>query len=1397
MTQAAFFGILPGHPCRDSPSLLTPSPLQRVRPKNVVRRPLLSPATNLPSHEHGNSAAQKEKLLRGMAPSLLDYCGHLRTCHVFGHAMKLLRRQKKTAIKPARGRRPAPADARVTLSTFGGSLLALESRIMFDGAAAATVSTVTTEQVAHSQAEASVSAEKAVTTDTAVHAPTGEAPTGFAAPPTGDQALVHALATYDSATAHHEILFISASVLDYQQLLDGVSPNVEVHVLDPTRDGVAQMVQILAGRTGIDAIHLIGDGSEAEMQLGASFLTQESISTTYAAEFQQIGRSLSASADILIYGCDFGRGADGLLAMNTLATLTGAAVAASTDPTGNAALGANWVLEASTGSIDTSVVIGASTQAAWDHTLLTYFVTTTADSGAGSLRQAIINADASGVSSTIDFTIPGLGLHTINLASALPTITVPVMIDGYSEAGSSVNTLSVGDNAVLTIELNGTGAGAGATGLVLGAGSDGSTIRGLVINRFTQDGIDVSSTTDKIVGNWIGTDATGTLNAGNGHEGVAITAITGNNATIGSATLADRNVLSGNGDEGVDSRPGVTGTVIQGNYIGTNAMGTAAIPNGLVSDPTSCGVDLTGGVLLGGSLAGQGNLISGNTNANIIIEGDGNQIYGNKIGTTAAGAAGIVNLGPGILFASGNNNSIGGTLAGQGNTIAFNTGAGIAMPPSAGTGNTILGNSIYSNTGLGIDLNNDGVTANDPGDGDTGPNNLQNYPVLTSATIVSTTQANFVGTLNSTANNQFRIEFFSNAAQDPTGHGEGQTYLGFVNVTTDGSGNASFNTTLTATISAGSFVSATATKSNATFTTFTDTSEFATNTVVPANTAPTLNAAKSPALTTETEDAALPSGPVGTLVSALVDFAIPAGQVDNVTDPNPGALLGIAITGKNTANGTLYYSIDGGTTWNLVGPVANNSALLLAADANTRLYFKPNPDWNTTLMANAITIRAWDQTSGSNGLSGVQTQGAFSGGTTAFSTVTDTVSLVVTAVNDAPIASGTATLAPIVEDAAAPVGATVTALFSGNFSDALDAVPGGSSANTFAGIAISNYTANASQGAWQYSTNGGTTWVALANATAATAVTLNATDLLRFVPVADFNGAATALSANLIESGLAITSGATVDLTLPGATGDPSHISTATVALGETITPAPPAPVTVPLFFPPPVPAPAPAPAPAPVLGAPVSPVSPPPSSSVVTPVVPPPVSTLVQSGSSGVDLGVVGADDPAKRVALPSRTFARVEQPDVVLDKLSGLSREPLSNPVKTMLVLGHKLAERLNQLGDDLERAMQEREHRAQLMGQAASISAFALTAGFVAWLLHGGSLLASFLVSLPAWRHFDPLPVLGTSGHDRRKRDRKRREEDEQENKQFRGLDRVLKNSGKPAEPKKTGSARRPKS
>jgi len=165
---------------------------------------------------------------------------------------------------------------------------------------------------------------------------------------------------------------------------------------------------------------------------------------------------------------------------------------------------------------------------------------------------------------------------------------------------------------------------------------------------------------------------------------------------------------------------------------------------------------------------------------------------GNHVGTDVTGTAALANEVGGVVLTLGaSDNTIGGTESGAGNTIAFNGGTGVATFSDAGTGNSILANAIHSNAGLGIDLSDDGVTRNDFGDGDEGPNRLQNTPVLSLVTNdgINTT---IEGSLNSTSISSFRIELFSNTTCDPSDHGEGETFLGSTDVTTDGDGNARF-----------------------------------------------------------------------------------------------------------------------------------------------------------------------------------------------------------------------------------------------------------------------------------------------------------------------------------------------------------------------------------------------------------------------------------------------------------------------------------------------------------------------------------------------------------------------------------------------------------------------------
>ena len=287
------------------------------------------------------------------------------------------------------------------------------------------------------------------------------------------------------------------------------------------------------------------------------------------------------------------------------------------------------------------------------------------------------------------------------------------------------------------------------------------------------------------------------------------------------------------------------------------------------------------------------------------------------------------------------------------------------------------------------------MTANDVGDADAGANGLLNFPVLSSAVVNSTAQTTVAGSFDGLAAvNTYRIEFFaSTSGRCVRATVKAQRYLGYVDVVTDGAGHATFNVALAATVAAGESVSATATDLTAN-----ETSELSAG-ISATNSAPVLDASGSPTLATINEDAAAPVGAVGTLVSSLVDFASPAGEVDNVTDADTIALLGIAITGADTSNGAWWISTDNGTSWSALGAVSDASARLLAADGSTRIAFQPNADYNGTQSA-AITFRAWDGTSGNNGGNADTT---VNGGITAFSTATDTASLTVTAVNDAPV----------------------------------------------------------------------------------------------------------------------------------------------------------------------------------------------------------------------------------------------------------------------------------------------------------------------------------------------------------------------------------------------------------
>jgi len=303
-----------------------------------------------------------------------------------------------------------------------------------------------------------------------------------------------------------------------------------------------------------------------------------------------------------------------------------------------------------------------------------------------------------------------------------------------------------------------------------------------------------------IEGNFIGTDVMGGTAAPNNH-GVLV--LDGSDNRIGGVNGGAANLLSAN-EYGVEiAGTGATGNLVQGNLIGTDATGTLDLGNStgvwILAAPSN---------VVGGDTVQERNVISGNSMGILLQGATGTLVQGNFIGTDVTGTIALGNS-DGVVIADAYQNTIGGTAPGAGNIIAFNAGVRVL----AGTGNGILSNSIFSNAGLGIELGIfDLVTPNDVGDADGGPNNLQNFPVLTSATGGSSTT--IAGVLDTVANTLVRVEFFTNSACDTSGYGEGETFLGAMDVTTDGGGHASFVVTFPAAIAAGEFVTATATADN-------------------------------------------------------------------------------------------------------------------------------------------------------------------------------------------------------------------------------------------------------------------------------------------------------------------------------------------------------------------------------------------------------------------------------------------------------------------------------------------------------------------------------------------------------------------------------------------------------
>jgi hypothetical protein len=360
------------------------------------------------------------------------------------------------------------------------------------------------------------------------------------------------------------------------------------------------------------------------------------------------------------------------------------------------------------------------------------------------LRAAIEESNATPGDDAILFSIPGGGVQTIDLTAELPELTGLVSIDGYTQPGATENSQPVGKplDAVLRVELDGTDVPKDAeitNGLTVAPGGAGSTIRGLVLNNWAPwSGIEIHSANSiTVAGNYIGTNAAGSVAEPNG---TGIFGFGGTNTQIGGSAPEDRNLISGNTRDGIGTNIPMN---TQGNYIGVAADGKSDL---------------------------------------------GNERVG--VSWYSSFAAGI------------------GGADGAANVIAFNGEDGVDMV-NASAGIPITNNRIFSNGGIGIDLNQDGPTPNDPGDADGGSNETQNYPVLESAT-TKAGRTKVKGRLNSVPGLEYRLEFFFNKARER----QGRKPIGTLAVITGGGGNVAFRFKPPKKVKAGRFITATATNEN-------------------------------------------------------------------------------------------------------------------------------------------------------------------------------------------------------------------------------------------------------------------------------------------------------------------------------------------------------------------------------------------------------------------------------------------------------------------------------------------------------------------------------------------------------------------------------------------------------
>ena len=1027
----------------------------------------------------------------------------------------------------------------------------------------------------------------------------------LALPPAHDAAVVEVASADADAIApgieqhalRHEIVFIDPGVEGSEKLVadlrDGAGEGREIEVfrLDGERDGVAQIREILAGRSElVDSIHVVSHGTETGFQLGATWLTAENVAA-HAGDLAGWSDALGSGADLLLYGCNLAAGADGQALIEALALLTGGDVAASVDATGAARLGGDWELEYASGAIESRIAFGAAAQATFDGILngtalwsdngLTAPETsefdglgfgpvgTTAD--VGSQLRVLAGAEAPtrdekivvglGSDKRLDAMVwdgtawtstEPFGIGFIPLASNL-NWSVDVAYE--SQSGDAVLTYSAGGFGLFHSVWDGTSfsipqsISAPVPGdpvqMKLAADPNSDEMVLVVANEFNEtyafvwDGTswgpgthfpsgdaspsvtDVNVVYEQQSGDAMVVFADGSWNAqyriwdGSSWTGGAMAppASVGGSLTF-TALAADPN-----------SDRIAFGANTENRYVWLSTWDGASWAAPVMASSNAPHSDRQGVAVAFESSSGEAIAAYATGNKKVRYRtwnasgGWSNAAFGPDLGSHPDALTldadplsdtvmlSVVDMQKDVTFAAWDGagwtvqaelETNAGTNKGQPFLFLWDQNASAAvntapvLVPGAPSLTAVTEDDVANTGELVSTLVSGSVTDPDGGAlegiavfGLTSGNGTWQY------SLDGVTVWNAVGAVDPSnallLRDSDRVRFVPD--------GRNGTLASF-----------DFRAWDQTTGSAGATADVTSNGGTSAFSAASDTASISVSDV---NDAPTKLTSTTVVLGPVTEDAGPPVGAVGSLISSLVDFP-GGGGLDNVDDVDTGALLGVAVVNAPGSNGIWHYSIDGGASWSPVGAVTPDSALLLAADALTRIYFEPNADFNGT---ESLKFRAWDQTSGLNGGLGDVTP---TGATGAFSTASSfDATVTVTPVNDAPVLdpSGTMTLSDVLQDSPTPPGSSVASIVASAGGDRITDADAGA----LEGIAVVGV--DDANGTWQYSTNGGSTWTSfvaqgVANGAVddTSAVLLTDSALVRFVPGPAYTGSAGDLS---------------------------------------------------------------------------------------------------------------------------------------------------------------------------------------------------------------------------------------------------------------------------------------------